>query len=175
MANLERLRANGLRAYELGRLRYAARIGFYLLPLVAACALTTGQGEFCACLGVLIFMVAAGCRWRNRQGAQDSALGMAAGVIPLMVGLGASCLISSLTTTLSLNIGLLAVAGMMAGAWIGMAQTRRQAKIARFSVALIMALLTGSLGAASFGMTGILGLGCGMILGCLLARSCAAS
>src|SRR6478609_8999142 len=87
MLTRDQLKQGGLRAYERGRLRAAARVAWVLVPVALVCALGTGAGEACACLAVLLFSVALYLRWRDRLGVDAVSAGLFAGSLPLVVGL----------------------------------------------------------------------------------------
>lgn len=66
MVNREQLRARGLWAYEMGRLRAASRIALLLVPTAAVCLLEARGREACACSSVLLVSLAIWLRWRDR-------------------------------------------------------------------------------------------------------------
>ena len=116
MVNREQLRKDALRAYEIGRLRSAARAAWVLVPATIVCALGTGAGERCACLGVLLLTVAVFLRWRDRRGADNVRNGLLAGVLPMIAGLAVGRLapgcarasLFSACTAVCLSFGILA-------------------------------------------------------------------
>jgi hypothetical protein len=87
MVSREQLRATGLRAYELGRLRSAARIALVLLPLSALCLMESRGRETGACLAGLLLALAIGLRWWHRRGIESVNTGLLAGSLPLLSGL----------------------------------------------------------------------------------------
>ena len=88
MVNLEKLRADGLRAYEVGRLRAALRAALVVVPVALLCVLETGEREACACLGVLLLGAAVFLRWRNRRGMEDVTTGLVAGATYGLIAIG---------------------------------------------------------------------------------------
>jgi hypothetical protein len=115
MVSREQLERGGLRAYELGRLRAAAVVGFYVVPLTIACMWQTGCGAECLCLGLAVLVTSLWLRWRSREGVEQATVALIAGSLPLWVGLAVD--------SLGLNVGgacfSCAAAGLVAGVWVG--------------------------------------------------------
>lgn len=84
--NREQLKRGGLRAYEVGRLRMAARAAWVLVPTVLVCAVVTGRGEACACLGVMLLAISVVLSWRDRRGADSVRYGLLAGALRFSLG-----------------------------------------------------------------------------------------
>jgi hypothetical protein len=167
MVNRERLRSVGLRAYELGRLRAAARAAFYLVPLAAFCALQTGAGSTCACLGALLLAVAILLRWRDRRGADSVARGLAAGSAPLALGLVmarvapdcAHAPLFSACTAISLAVG------GTAGVWIGARAAHGRDGFTGALVGAAVATLAACLGCVALGVAAMAGAAVGLLVG----------
>jgi hypothetical protein len=68
MVSREELRLQGLRAYEVGRVRAAARIAFVLVPVVLLCLLESRGRPACACVAAALIGVCVWLRWRDRRG-----------------------------------------------------------------------------------------------------------
>lgn len=172
MANREELRRGGLRAYELGRLRVAARAAWVLVPTVIVCALETGAGETCACIGVLLLGASIFLRWRDRRGAHSVHDGLLAGLLPLVTGLAVarwapSCAgapLVSVCTAVCLGVGV------PSGAWLGWRVAGGGVTRGTFLGAGAIAMLAASLGCASLGLAGLLGAAAGLALGAASAR-----
>lgn len=167
MVNREQLRHGGLRAYELGRLRSAVRAAWLLVPVAVFCALETGAGESCACIGVLLLSAAVFFRWRNRQGAESVRNGLLAGGLPLLAGLvmarvAPSCAgapLWSLCTAVSLAIGI------PSGAWLGLRAARGAASATSWLTAAGISVLAASLGCVGLGVAGVAGAAIGLLVG----------
>lgn len=172
MANREQLRRRGLRAYEVGRLRVAARAAWVLVPTVLICALETGAGEACACIGVLLLGASVYLRWRDRRGADAVRDGLVAGVLPLVAGLivarlAPSCADAPLVswcTAACLGVGL------PSGVWLGSRLARGTATRATWLAGGGVAILAASLGCAGLGLAGLLGAAVGLAVGAASAR-----
>lgn len=167
MVSREQLVTGGLRAYEIGRLRVAARAALYLVPLAAACALETGERETCGCLGVVLVALAVFLRWRDRRGVESVADGLVVGTIPLFTGLimarvapgCANAPLLSPCTVVCLAVGL------VAGVWASMRTARERGRLSRSATAIGVAFLAGSLGCVGLGGPGVVGVGVGLLVG----------
>lgn len=167
MVNRELLKERGLRAYELGRVRGAARAAWLLVPLATACALVTGAGEKCACLGVLLLAAAVALRWRSRQGAEGVAVGLLAGVVPLVAGLVVArmdpgCVGAPLLSPCAV---LCFATGLPAGVWLGLRAARGRLDALSRTAAVVVAVLAASLGCVGLGAAGVVGAALGLMLG----------
>lgn len=159
MATREELRRSGQRAYELGRLRMASRIGWVLVPMALVCALTTRADEVCACLGVLLFALSAYLRWRDRRGQSVVAIGLTAGAVPLLAGVLTTQLVpacAELSTPWQCAAACLSV-GVPSGLWLGRRAARRQFDFTAVLLSAGVASLVASLGWAGLGVVGLLG------------------
>ncbi len=115
MVSREQLERGGLRAYELGRLKAAAAVALYLVPLTAGCMWQTGCGAECLCLGATALIASVWLRWRNREGVEHVTTALVAGSIPLWVGL----VVASTRLEVQGACGWCAAAGVVAGLWLG--------------------------------------------------------
>lgn len=175
MVKREQLRSRGLRAYEFGRLRTAARAAWWLVPAAIVCAFETGAGEMCGCLGTLLLSAAIYLRWRNRQGAESVRIGLLAGALPLIVGLGvgrlapgcAGATLFSLCTAVSVGVGL------PSGVWLGVRAAGGTAGASGWLLAAGISILAASLGCVGLGVAGILGAALGLLLGAASATAVA--
>jgi hypothetical protein len=173
MVNRDDLRRGGLRAYEFGRLRTALRAAWVLVPMVLACALETGAGETCACIGVLLLGASIFLRWRDRRGADSVRDGLVAGLLPLFAGLVVARLATgcaeapllSWCTAVCLGIGL------PSGVWLGSRLARGTATGATRLAAVGVAILAASLGCAGLGLAGLVGAAAGLAVGAVSARA----
>jgi hypothetical protein len=173
MANREQLKRGGLRAYEVGRLRIAARAAWVLVPTVLVCALETGAGETCACIGVLLLGASIFLRWRDRRGVDSVRYGLLAGALPLVAGLvvarlAPSCAgapLVSWCTAVCLGVGI------PSGVWLGSRLARGTATGATWLATGGVAILAASLGCAGLGLAGLLGATAGLAVGAVSARA----
>jgi hypothetical protein len=166
MVDLEQLTVRGRRAYELGRLRVAARAALLVLPLVLLCAFESGRGGACACLGGALLALSIGLRWASRRGGESVAVGLAAGSVPLLVGLAARrlapwCTSAGLVPACTVAC---AVAGGAAGVWLGVRLARGRAGLGAWAVTGLVALLAASLGCVGLGLAAA-GAGAGLLVG----------
>ena len=169
MVNLDHLAARGLRAYELGRLRVAARVGLVLIPASAICLLEERGRPSCACAAVLLLALSVWLRWRNRRGIELASTGLVAGSIPLIAGLllaraGVNCddaASARLCTAVSL------VAGIGSGVVIAAREARQRARLASWLTAIAIAGLAAGLGCLRLGIAGLAGVAGGMAAGAM--------
>jgi hypothetical protein len=167
MVTRDQLKAGGLRAYEQGRVRTALRVAWFLVPVSLLCALETGAGETCACVGTLLLGAALYLRWRDRRGVNAVSAGLVAGSLPLVVGLAlarlsptcANAPLWSLCTAICLTVGV------PSGIWLGVRAARGSFGMAGALTATGIAALAASLGCAELGVAGIVGAAAGLALG----------
>jgi len=168
MVNAEHLARRARRAYELGRLRVAARAGWVLAPVVAICALETGAGEICACTGALLIVSALYLRWRDQSGVESVTAGLLAGSVPLLTGLlvrrwSLGCTEAQVCSPCTLvYLGT----SLCAGIWLG-AQARERFDPAGLLTALGIAVLAASLGCAGLGIISVASTALGLLAGSL--------
>lgn len=161
MGTPEALGRRALRAYELGRLRGAARAAWVLVPLSAVCALGTGAADRCACLGFLLLAAAVFLRWRHRRGVDSVRDGVLAGLPPLLGGLAVARPPGSFR---ALAFWVAALAGLAAGAWLG-SRRAGTGSVWRTIHATGVAVLVASLGCVGLGELGVGGAAAGLALG----------
>ncbi|HVZ33584.1 MAG TPA: hypothetical protein VG963_14230, partial [Polyangiaceae bacterium] len=148
MVNAEELRVRGLRAYEIGRLLTASRVGLLLLPVAAVCLLESRGRGTCACLTLALLGIAIWLRWRDRRGVENVATGLMAGSIPLVAAL--------LVDHFDLRCGLAGadtfctagsvVLGIGSGLLIAVRKSRWPARLWSFATAAAIAALAASIG-----------------------------
>ena len=167
MVNREQLTAGGLRAYELGRLRTAARAVVYLVPIALLCAFETGARETCTCLGVLLLGAAVFLRWRSRAGVENVTTGLIAGSVPLFVGLVVARVAPACASAppFSLCTAVCPAVGVAAGVWLGLQTTRRRTGILSWAIAPGIATIAASLGCIGLGLPAVVGVGGGLVVG----------
>jgi hypothetical protein len=177
MVNLEQLRARGLRAYELGRLRAALRILAVLVPAVAVCCLATSARPACGCIAVALVAIAVWLRWRSRRGAEEVTLGLCAGGVPLVAGLVVAhiaplCPFPAMAPLCSIAG---ATAGVFGGFWLGVRERRSRAAARSWVMAGVVGALAASLGCLELGLSGLLGATMGIAFGSAIGGAVAGS
>ena len=171
MVSREQLRIDGLRAYELGRLRSASRIAIVLVPLAAVCFFESRGRAACVCVAGVLFSLCVWLRWRNRRGFEVVATGLQAGAVPLVTGLaldrlGIEC---GLAGGASYCTALASVIGLGAGAYIGARERQWRGRIQSVITAGAVAILAATLGCVRLGWVGVSGVVVGIALGALVA------
>jgi hypothetical protein len=176
MVNLEQLRVRGLRAYEQGRVRTAARIGLLVIPMAALCLVEATGRQACACLAVLLLALAVWLRWRDRRGMEAVTTGLLAGTIPLVVGLILARLDIDCHApgTQTLCAALSASLGLAAGVFIALREARRKARSGSWLVAGSIAVLAASMGCLRLGIASVISVALGLAVGAALAAARAA-
>lgn len=173
MVNREQLKTNGMRAYEAGRLRAAARVTLLLVPAALLCLLETQAREACACLAVALLGLAVGLRWWDRQGVENVTTGLTAGIVPLFFGmaldhLGLRC---GFTADSSLCAALALLAGGCAGAYIGTGERRSPRQLRSWVSSTMVAALAASLGCVRLGTVGLASAVAGIVVGTALTAA----
>lgn len=167
MVSREVLRLQGLRAYEVGRLRNASRIALLLAPLTAVCLLERRGQIACACSGMALVALAVWLRWRDRRGVDAVNVGLQAGSLPLLLALalGNSGLECGLAGHSTLCTALAVLVGGIAGGWLCYGQ--RQSSRSPWSgvTAAAVAMLSASLGCLRLGIVGLSGVYVGLASG----------
>ncbi len=167
MVSRERLRVQGLRAYEAGRLRAASRISFVVVPAAAVCLLESRGRGACACMAVALLAVAVWLRWRDSRGFEAVSTGLLAGSLPLIAGLvldrfDVRC---SLAAGSTFCTGLAVLLGGAAGLFIGVRESRRHGQIWSALTAAAVAALAACLGCVRMGVVGLASVVAGIVLG----------
>ena len=169
MVNVEELRARGLRAYEVGRLLTASRVGLLLVPVAALCLIESRGRETCACLSVVLLGAAIWLRWRDRRGMESVRTGLGAGSIPLFAALLVArfdlhCGWAGADTFCTAGSVLL---GAGSGVLIAVREARGRARFWSFATASAIAALAASQGCVRLGIFGVTSMVVGIALGTL--------
>jgi len=167
MVNREELKKEAMRAYEVGRLHNAARAAWVLVPATIVCAVGTGAGDRCACIGVLLLTVAIFLRWRDRRGTENVRNGVLAGSLPMIAGLvvgrlSPGCVGAPLFSACT---GVCLTFGILSGFWLGLRTPRGAANLPTGLVAAGISILAASLGCAGLGIAGVAGVAVGLLFG----------
>lgn len=160
--DLTLLRRRTRRAYEFARLRRALLGVAPVLVLVALAAWvgsrpvsTLGFGLATVCGGVLML-------WYGREPQKAVLPGVVAGLVPLVFALSANHLSACGADGCgSLCVPACALGGVVAGLAVASVGNQRKAGLGFWVSASALALLTGAMGCACIGYTGVLGLGAG--------------
>lgn len=173
MVTREQLKRGGLRAYESGRVKMAARAAWVLVPAVLVCALETGAGETCACVGVLLLAASVLLRWRDRRGADSVRYGLVAGALPLFLGLVVARVVPNCADAplLSACTAVCIAIGLPSGLWLGRILSRTAAPAFAWLAAGGIAVMAASLGCVGLGIAGLTGAITGVLLGTVSARA----
>lgn len=163
MVDLERLAKRARRAYELGRIRSAARIAAYVAPVGALCVLMSPRKGECLCLVFVLLAFVVGMRWRNRRDGGNAELGLIAGALPLGAG-QLLALDPSICGGPACILGASLVAAV-AGIWIAWRLRENAESLDAYLAALGIAVLAASVGCTALGLIGILGVALGVALG----------
>jgi hypothetical protein len=162
MVDLERLKLRARCAYELGRVRSAARIALYLAPPAALCLYLSPDRTRCACLIAALLAATVALRWRDRRGTESVRIGLIAGSFPLAAAL---LLATDPRCERLLCIGVSALIAAGAGVWVGLRQRDPGRRGGGPLVACGIAILAASVGCLPLGVLGILGVVAGLVVG----------
>lgn len=152
------LAARARRAYEVGRLGWAAQIAWVVATLVLISFATVGPSRISAMTGVLLLVTTAVLRWRG--GALRAAVrtGLLAGLIPFALLLflkGGSAYLCSLGTCMGHCTTFCGISGLIAGLLITNRARQLDSHVSQFLVAATaVAALTGLLGCFVGGLVG---------------------
>jgi hypothetical protein len=167
MITREQLRAQGLWAYETGRLRAASRVALVLVPATAVCLFESRARGACACLAVALLSLAIWLRWRNRVGFESVTTGLLAGSVPLVAGLmldrfDLQCGLGGSPMFCS---GCAVLLGGASGVFIGLRESKRRRQLWSAVAACAVATLAASLGCVRLGVVGLASVVAGIALG----------
>jgi hypothetical protein len=173
MVSREQLRLQGLRAYEFGRLRVAARIAFVVVPVGSLCLLESRGRPACACVVAALLAVCVWLRWRDRRGFEVVTRGLQAGSIPLFAGLvfdrlGVECGLAGASTYCT---GVAALVGGAAGTLIGARTPDARERLWSSITAGAVAALAAIVGCVRLGLVGVVGVVAGIAFGAAAAAA----
>lgn len=165
-AELNRLEQRALREYEWARLRRGL-LGATPMLLLAVVAGYVGSHMRAAVLvGTAVFATAAALLWRGQQLKRAVVPGVLAGLVPLTFALCATrvghvCMGDS---CMSFCVPACTAGGVLAGAAVTWSAARSDRSGWFWTGASSLALLTGALGCACIGWSGLLGLAGGFLV-----------
>lgn len=153
------------RAYERGRLRWAISSAMPALVVAAiACALSTRLPTTLG-LSLLLFSLVAALLFVGRGPGRGAYTGLVAGVIPLGLALAAQAYghVCAGGECVSLCLPACVAGGLIAGFVVARQALRSPAPRTTLAAAAAVAGLTGAMGCACVGYSGVLGLGVGLL------------
>lgn len=153
-------------SYELSRLRRALFGVSPLVLVVAVAACLTHRPLSTLWFGVATAVVGAGMLWYGRDPQRAVLPGIAAGLVPLVLALCANSMHScGPEGCSSWCVPACTVGGIVAGLAVASVGNQRRAGVWFWLSACSIALLTGSMGCACIGYSGVVGLGLGIAAG----------
>jgi hypothetical protein len=154
------LAAQARRAYEAGRLRWAAQIGWVVLALVAVSFVAVGASPVSAATGLALLATTVALRWRGQTYGAAVRSGLLAGLIPFTLLVTFKCsagLYCALGGCMSHCVRFCGFGGLAAGVLLATRAREHADEMMKFLlVASAVAALTGLLGCFVGGMTGVL-------------------
>jgi hypothetical protein len=160
MESVERIEEKARLRYELARMRRAL-FGFApVLVLVTLAALLGKKPSVTIAFGISVFAVGAVLLWYGRDLRRAVLPGLAAGLVPLALAvcanhIGHACMGDECMT---LCIPACATGGVVAGLAVAAIGIRHHSGAAFWIATSAVALLTGAMGCACVGYTGVIGL-----------------
>lgn len=158
MVDVEALAERAERVAARSRVRMACRIALVIIPLTCVSIATSGHAATCACLGLVLFAVAAICRWRDRAGVDAVTTGLVLGAVPLLAALtlnacGVECAqLFAITKAEIMCFAAGAIAGIAASLLVARTQQSRRR---RWLITILVASLTAALGCIGLGAAGV--------------------
>ena len=165
-SELVRVRRRARVAYELGRMRRALLGVAPVVVIVAVAACFAHRPASTLWFGLATMSVGGLMLWYGRDPQRAVLPGIAAGLVPLVFALCANnihtCGPDGCTTFCA---PACAVGGIVAGLAVAGIGNQRRAGISFWLTGSALALLTGAMGCACIGYSGVVGLGLGFIAG----------
>jgi len=154
--------------YEWARAK-AALFGFApVLVIVAVATVLARHPSATLLFGLGTFLLGAGLLWYGRDPKRAVLPGVAAGLVPLVLVLCTSTMHGCTGDgCMMLCVPACAAGGLIAGIAVATVGNRRRASAPFWLAASGISLLTGAMGCACVGYTGVLGLAAGYVVGLL--------
>lgn len=157
--------ARARRSYEWGRAWFALRHGLLVLPLLGCALFGCGRPAWAMASGLALFSLVSLLKYRGGAAAKVVLPSVAAGLLPMSLPMlskisGHVCL-GPLCGVFTASC---AVGGVLAGAWVGRRLSNGQSA-STLGAGLALTALTGALGCAAAGLSGVLGMALGLALG----------
>jgi hypothetical protein len=168
-AEVDRIERRARVRYEWSRLKRAV-IGFGPVSLiVVGAALLARHPMWTVSFGAALFVLGAVLLWYGRDLKRAVIPGVAAGLIPLVLALCAIRVGHACTGDgcMMLCVPACTVGGLVAGLSVAAVGLSRRARPGFWVSASGVALLTGSMGCSCVGLSGVVGLGFGFLLGAM--------
>jgi hypothetical protein len=163
MVNAALLNRQLLRAYEIGRLKMAVRVLWWLLPLAMLCLVLSHHRVVTAVVAIVLGVLAVFLRWRDRAGIVQVKLGLTVGLVPL----GIALLVGQIEVLTERALGCTQICigfAFVAGLWLGARLAQQRARLGPCLVIITIALATASLGCLDLGVSGMIGIAIGLAL-----------
>jgi hypothetical protein len=153
-------------AYERGRARRAARVAWFVLPMVGISLGCCPQHDASLVAGALLLGLAAGFEWRGGPWGRAVRPGLLAGVVPLFLPLVAGSCGPGSDGCVRYGWPVCVLSGLLAGAVVVRQALRQQSDERRpFLVAAgALAMAAGSLGCVLVGLAGVIAMAAGLVL-----------
>jgi len=157
--------ARAKRAYELGRARHAATLALPVGALSVAAACLGSRPQTSALVGLALLAVTWLLLWRGQTLGRSVFPGVVAGLVPLVLALGARSYghVCTGSECVSLCIPACTIGGAVAGFVIARAGRNATSRPLFIVGAGTLAVLVGSLGCSCVGYGGVAGLNVGLI------------
>lgn len=164
MHDVTLLHRQAMRAYEAGRVRFAARVALIIVPLTLLCAWETGAVVECVAIGSTLMVLTVAMRWWHREGVDAASAGLRGGAVPTLAAL-ALCRFAPWCPP-DVALGLCVGAGLVSGALVGQTAVRRKAKTwQHWAGVAVVAALTAALGCIGLGVGSAVGAAIAIALG----------
>jgi hypothetical protein len=158
-SELEAVRLQVRRAYELGRARRALLVLIPILALAWPAWRVGGDARGPVLAGGLLSLVGVAFLWRGKRAGGVVLPAMFAGALPFGCGLWAHCAVES---RFGLCVFACLAGGVAAGFLVARFAQRSDARGETWAYAGTVAILTGSVGCACVGLGGLVGLVVGL-------------
>jgi hypothetical protein len=151
------LRARALHGYEIGRVRFGLRALWMLAPVLALSFAFNASWLVTALIGVLLFVLACGLRYRGGIAGRAATAGLIASAAPLALRAIGHCCAGD--ACMSWCMAGCVAGGGLAGIGIGLAAiAEREGRWTFLLTATLISGLAGVLGCAVAGLAGIAGM-----------------
>lgn len=167
--DFERVKVRARVRYELARLRNAL-VGFApALLVVAAAACIASRPGYAMAFGCAMFGVGVALLWYGRDLKHAVLPGLAAGLVPLVFALCANHFghVCTGSGCMSMCVPACTAGGLLAGLTVAVIGYRGRHGLGYWAGASVIALLTGAMGCACVGYSGVIGLALGYGVGFL--------
>jgi hypothetical protein len=173
MVETTELYKRAARAYEIGRLRMAARSLAMIVPLAAACVMLNSEKQLSLYVAVGLAAAMMLLRWRNRRGVIAANVGMQGGAMLLVLGIVICALDMPGDFWAAGCAALCVIAALVSGLWIGMQPLADGQRAGRWPATTI-AVLTATLGCIDLGLSLLAGIILALTLGSIVGGRFAA-